>query len=97
MKAILVMEMPDNCAECPCSDECVDMCRQMESVITEEVNGECDKPSWCPLVPMPERKSETEKTTYGFGDYDFPLLRENHENIGWNACLDAIEGREEDG
>ena len=84
MKAILVMEIPESCAECPCCDECVEMCRHMDSPIIE-VNGECGKPDWCPLVPMLERKEEMTlkeavKETFKYG-----------ASCGWNACLDAIE------
>ena len=80
-KVILVIEMPEYCAECPCCDECVEMCRQMDSPIIE-VNGECEKPGWCPLVPMPERKSIR------------AVCNEYEDGVadGWNACLDAIEG-----
>ena len=80
MKAILVMDMPEYCAECPCCDECVEMCRSMARPITE-VNGACEKPDWCPLVPMPKR----DMAGVG-GDYDAGA------KAGWNACLDAIEG-----
>ena len=79
MKAILVMEMPENCLECPLSngsDECV--------VQDEDTNFAADTMSelrdGCPLVPMPERKIAVP----GYAK-------------GWNACLDAIEGREKDG
>lgn len=84
MKAILVMEMPGSCLECPLSngnDECV--------VQDEDTNFAADTMSElrnsCPLVPMPERKIAV-------------LGYEAHiASKGWNACLDAIEGREKDG
>ena len=60
MKAILVMEMPENCLECPCGDGCGESCQvtDMEIGTCEDdyINGQYDKPVWCPLVPMPERK-----------------------------------------
>lgn len=39
---------PEYCAECSCCDDCVEMCMAAEKEI-REVNGECQKPSWCPL------------------------------------------------
>lgn len=84
MKAILVMEMPENCIVCPLSngsDECV--------VQDEDANIAADTMSElrasCPLVPMPERKISV------------PGYEAHIASKGWNACLDAIEGREEDG
>lgn len=54
-KALLVIDMPEYCAECPCCDECVEMCRAIDKEIIE-VNGECQKPDWCPLVEVPQKK-----------------------------------------
>jgi len=83
VKAILVMEMPENCVECQlhldvCGGSTVLCCgcdlENMERNIL---------PDWCPLVPMPERK-----------DYK-KLSDENPVKAwgnGWNACLDTIEG-----
>ena len=84
MKAILVMEMPENCLECPLlngSDECV--------VQDEDANFAADTMSElrnsCPLAPMPERKIAV------------PGYEAHIASKGWNACLDAIERREKDG
>ncbi len=75
MKAILVMEMPENCLDCPSltgEDECIAQ--------NEDANMDAD--TWsdlkngCPLVPMPERKQNA--CSHGFA-------------AGWNACPDAIE------
>lgn len=90
MKAILVMEMPGNCLECPLlngSDEC--------TVQNEDANCFADTLSElrneCPLVPMPERKMELKKKTYFMGEYAQSIYVPVPENEGWNACLDAIE------
>lgn len=78
MKAILVMEMPENCIKCPLlngSDECI--------VQDEETNYYADTfydlRNGCPLVPMPERANHPDYCDNGRFD------------AGWNACLDAIE------
>ncbi len=44
------------------------------------------KPDWCPIRPMPERFEVCGK---------YPLLGEPVPSyrMGWNACLDKIEGR----
>lgn len=79
MKAILVMEIPENCLECPLlngSDNCI--------MQDEDANFASD--TWsdlkngCPLVPMPERKIAV------------PGYEAHIEAKGWNACLGAVEG-----
>lgn len=81
MKAILVMEMPESCLECPCGDACGESCqvadRETGTYEDNYINGQYDKPVWCPLVPMPERKQNA--CSHGFA-------------AGWNACMDAVEG-----
>lgn len=89
MKAILVMEMPEKCQECPMEMDVADtsgnlwngnICRGCGKGNVDR----CQKPDWCPLVPMPKRKEE------------IPLkeaIRHPYKNgffCGWNACLDTI-------
>ena len=42
------------------------------------------KPSWCPLRPLPERRNASALNN----EFDW-------FDAGWNACLDAIEGRKD--
>lgn len=86
MKAILMMEMPESCIECPMEMNVVDtrgklwkgnICRGCGMRNADRSK----KPDWCPLVSMPERK---EIRSYSISIAD-----------GWNACIDAIEGGEE--
>ena len=65
MKAILMMEMPENCLECPMEMDVEDtsgnkwqgnICRGCGKRNAYKNN----KPDWCPLVPMPERKETAE-------------------------------------
>ena len=55
MKAILIINMPECCAECPLDYDtmnCLGMDEYMETM------GYDGKPEWCPLRPMPQRKLE---------------------------------------
>ena len=88
-KAILVMDMPDSCMGCNflyCeaennSESC--QAREKSRIVDLEKD---DKPDWCPLREMPEKKktigteSETERI---------------YMNCGWNDCIDAIGGGDE--
>lgn len=73
MKAILVIDLPKNCAEC-----------KLES-ICNEVDWE-ERPSSCPLKPMPEKK---ERESWGDNEYAF---YNNLHKMGWNDCIDEIAG-----
>ena len=85
-KAILVMDMPDSCMGCNflyCDAENnSDLCQAREKSRIVDLENE-DKPDWCPLREMPEKKktigteSETERI---------------YMNCGWNDCIDAIGG-----
>lgn len=79
-KAVLVMDMPESCYQCPFGNddaECDVVGRPFD------VNTKIEKPDWCPLRPMPEKKSEEVPIAYThFGAY----------KDGWNACIDAIGG-----
>ena len=82
MKAILVIDVPENCSECLCEQNgiCLAKSDAVESI---------DRPSWCPLRPMPERK-EVHYTHPLFGEV------ENLTNIGYNKCLDDLGETESD-
>lgn len=91
MKAILVIDMPEACA-----DGCPVMCR------TRGINH---RPTWCPLKPMPQKKevevNEIEdimRTEYSIEDIytnkyvaTIRLATDKLISIGWNACIEALE------
>lgn len=85
MKAILVMEMPENCSECQLH---LDICGGATVVCC---GCDCENmernilPNWCPLVPMPEHKEEMPLKEALSQPYKKGV------SCGWNACLDAIE------
>ena len=56
-KAILIMDMPSCCGDCPCSYEYgYDMCGAMEREIDFD-----SKPEWCPLLTVEQAKKEVTK------------------------------------
>lgn len=85
MKAVLVIDMPNRCSECP-------LCSKDENYWGDIVSAECqmqykgyvalnEKPYWCPLKILPEPKDigyPNEDYDVGFGD-------------GWNACLKELK------
>ena len=82
MKAMLIIDMPNSCFECPCKEDEMDYCHA-----TTDRKG-CPWnyiPEWCPLKPMPEKKN------------DQWIISENKEDeyhVGWNDCIDEILGEE---
>ncbi len=97
MKGIIVVDMPECCKDC---DFCRMLMTDNEACceMTEDENDcecykmiDCDdfqgKPSWCPIRPMPERKSGSSLTLS-------PPLRGRLTGyeIGWNDCIDSIMG-----
>lgn len=83
-KAILVIDMPESCAECRLRFiyGSVHFCTAYEKrydVWSQVWNN--TKPVWCPFKPMPEK-------------YDIPSDDFEYE-IGFNRCIDEILGGEE--
>lgn len=80
-KAVLVMDMPDDCTMCKFWNAEDDECYATGS---EELSlGDCEeiKPDWCPLRELPKYKR-----TIGTVYEGKKLLL----NAGWNDCLDEI-------
>ena len=86
-KAILVIDMPDKCCDCPCfSNECDAYC----NVINKKIDYDHDnftyvKPIWCPLKELPKEKHWSE-VPYRVNDCISYMQ-------GWNACLDKIRSK----
>lgn len=93
-KAVLVMDMPENCENCACKypsykDDALYDCAITGKTIPINGGRYGEKPDWCPLRELPERKLESERwgcEGSARGTWQVPLL----ENRGWNACLDEI-------
>jgi len=79
-KAVLVMDMPKNCFACD-----LESYGECKAMFGEVIENKLEKPSWCPLKPMPEKKPTIGKES----ENDKVCM-----NFGWNACIDAICGKE---
>lgn len=75
MKAILVIDMPKNCAKCKLM-----YLQGIGESICNAVDWE-ERPSWCPLRPLPH-KLQADWYTDGYKE-------------GFNACLEEITGETE--
>lgn len=59
MKAALIIDMPDNCIDCPIST-----CYSCH-VHGLQPHPRKGKPDWCPLRPLPEKQSNHTLSTAG--------------------------------
>ena len=86
MKAILVIDMPNSCEECPCcyGFTCSPLDREMGIWMIKH-----GKLIDCPLKPMPNKKEENDDGTH------FSWHSNDWWNAGWNACLEEITGETE--
>ena len=88
MKAILVIEMPENCDVCDLSNTAHgyhENCLNHEFFETDIDFYE--RPSWCPLKPMPE-KIDYDRVIYNPKAFDRALARNN--------LIDEILGEDND-
>ena len=82
-KAILIMDMPECCADCQLADDdpsglyCVFADDYYDGSDSSE-----DRASFCPLRELPEKMPDLE---HGYENVEKSIIR-----TGWNACLDAI-------
>lgn len=86
-KAILVMDMPENCKECDLTEDTEmsgTFCVPADGYLSDgwSVKDLMKKPKWCPLKELPERKWENA------GDFSSQL--EAGYIRGFNSCLDMI-------
>lgn len=76
MKAILVVNMPKNCAEC-----------KFRFNICSAVDWD-ERPSWCPLKPIPQKLDEMSNIDSSLFCQN---MKGDQFCIGWNECLEEIE------
>lgn len=85
-KAVLVMDMPEHCIDCPChfAGTSTVVCGvKKEKLLTDDI--ETYKPDWCPLreLPNPKEKGKAEN------------ILEIFSNAGYNACIvELLKGEE---
>ena len=88
-KAVLVMDMPEQvCQKCTLCYE-TDNDDEYLCCATGKLLPDGEKPDWCPLRELPEKKEEFELLECeGSMEkvWEFPSLK----NKGFNACLDEI-------
>lgn len=103
MKAILVIDLPKNCAECKLM-----YLQGIGEGICNAVDWEA-RPSWCPLKPLPQKLEVKVDTFDDIMHTEFQMtdviadklianIRLETDKLvalGWNACLDAIVGETE--
>ena len=76
-KAVLVIDMPDNCLNCPLyHGDFEHRCKPTYKINHDFFN----KPDWCPLQQMPEKSHTGKSEYYQWGDWE----------DGWNACIDGL-------
>ena len=85
MKALLVIDMPSSCIDCPFT--LAHICDGAKQTISD-IKGRHES---CPLKPMLKKKDSAFKRT-GY-DYVVSVNDDVDEGylLGWNACLEEIE------
>ena len=80
-KAVLVMDNPERCADCPLrnSEKTSYVCCYLTLKNISSTDYYDKKPDWCPLRELPEKKEFYLSINYQKGYCE-----------GWNACLDKI-------
>lgn len=88
-KAILVMNMPESCFGCNfmyCDEESdTETCQAMETA--RDIDLIEDRPDWCPLRELPEKK----ETTYPQACYTNSYWTDEMK-AGFNICLNEMVG-----
>lgn len=86
-KAVLVMDMPFRCFDCPFSENgnyCIVI---KQNILYKKINSATGKLTMCPLKELPDHMEICGR--YPQHDKIPPSYK-----VGWNTCLDAIEGGE---
>lgn len=80
-KALLVMNMPENCDKCKIRAINLAWCNVARKSTSHHPSGkpidERKRPYWCPLKPIPEKKPVVLDALDSFGN-------------GWNECINKI-------
>lgn len=87
-KAVLIMDMPSSCSECPCCY--IPRCEVLEKSLKTSEIYEC-KPDWCPLRELMEKAEVSDCDELCDTDdwYDSGYAD------GYNACIDELLKGEE--
>lgn len=82
-QSVLVIDTPEKCKSCIYVGVFAEFCR----INCRDIKDSSAKPDWCPLKPLPEKKS----TTAPVSNYE---VQKNLLAEGWNQCIDEITGGE---
>lgn len=96
MKAVLVIDMPTDCPECPMAhwnklDEftgCEAVSGKKYAINDKEYAESSCRPSWCPLRPLPKKFNEG--IEYDMDGFGFDKYLETGFKMGWDAYYDKI-------
>lgn len=98
-KGFILVDVPENCLDCRF---CIEVHEGIEAYCALvnnpdnhdefkeiEVSYPPDKPDWCPIRELPERKKPNKFTLS-------PMIKEHYYEFdsGYNACLDYLEGKD---
>jgi hypothetical protein len=91
-KSILIIDTPKSCTDCRLKRGLY--CGENGNSLYEYIHYDeslNDKPSWCPLKPLPQKKEITESM----------VLNQHYQDLvnyhgGWNNCIDEILGGNDD-
>lgn len=97
-KGFILVDMPEACLDCRfCREasEGIEACCELENnpedneeIREIDVSYTQEKPDWCPIQELPERKPERKIEEYTFGSLGKAF------DSGWNAYADKILGKE---
>ena len=98
-KAVLVMDMPSSCEECPLLSV-GRYCKGKEAPnVAVDSHLDKSKPDWCPLKPMPEKKDSMNLNSIMEKCKDRDSIMDSvlKQFIvdGYNACIDELLKGEE--
>lgn len=86
-KAVLVMDMPERCADCPLrsSEKTSYVCCYLTLKNISSTDYYDKKPDWCPLRELPEKREINHNKNHYISNF-----WTDAKIVGWNACLDEI-------
>jgi len=87
-KAVLVMDMPENCDKCCVRAAALAWCMAAKKSTSHHQNGkamdERKRPDWCPLVAVPDKLPYSDTKGIAMASYI----------EGWNDCIKKLSGDE---
>lgn len=94
-KAVLVMDMPECCADCPCSFfERDNPILNLICGAAQEDAYNVGKPDWCPLRELPEKRDTNHNKNHYITNHNknhyISNIWADAKSVGWNACLNKI-------